>query len=381
MGNTPLNEIEQLPLTRPSLPEAAEFLEMIRDSFQSGVVTNGSVVQRFEAEACRFTGAKYAVALSSCTSGLILSLGALDLPAAGEVVVPSFTFAATIEAILWNNLTPVYVDCLPGTLTIDPDEVVRAITPATAAICPVNVYGLPPDNDRLAEISDRYGIPLIFDSAQGLGATYKGRPSGGFGLCEVFSLSPSKVITAVEGGLVTTNDGTIAERVRSMRDYGKGPDGEDMIHKGLSARMSEFHAAVGLLNLRKAASLISARLELIRRYRERLSILPGCRTQEFPQDRTTSGNYFVLFIGKGAAQGRNRAQEELKSANIMTKKYYAVPAHFLTAFRSKPRRVVGDLRVTWAATRESLALPLYAHMTVRQQDRVCQALESLSTGK
>lgn len=317
------------------------------------------------------------MAVSSCTSGLMLAFAAMDFPDGAEVIVPSFTFAATVEAVVWNRLIPAYVDCLPGTMAIDPEEVVKAIGPRTVAVCPVNIFGLPPDMDRLQEISAKYGIPLLFDSAQGLGSTFRGKPTGGFGLCEVFSLSPTKVVTAIEGGLLTTNDGELAEKIRSMRDYGKGPDGEGMVFNGLSARMSELHGAVGLLGLRDADRLISARLRLIGRYRARLAKLTGCRVQEFPEDRTSSGNYFTLLIGKEAKLDRDVVYGKLKSNGIQAKKYFHPPVHAQTAFRDRPHRVVGDLSNTWVTARESLALPLYAHLTDQQQDRVCVTLEAL----
>jgi dTDP-4-amino-4,6-dideoxygalactose transaminase len=271
----------------------------------------------------------------------------------------------------------VYVDCLPGTMVIDPDEVRRAINPKVAAICPVTVFGLPPDYDELNSISRKHGIPLVCDSAQGLGSTYKGNPAGGLGACEVFSLSPTKVITAIEGGIVTTNDAALAQRLRSMRDYGKGTDGEEMVLNGLSARMSEFHAGVGLLSLRKAHSLVRARHELIQVYRERAKALPGCGVQEFPEDRTSSGNYFTLLIGGDAKMDRDQVFNALKNEHIQTKRYFFPPVHTQKAFRDKPHRVVGDLKNTWSSSLTSLALPLYSHMTTEQQNRICDALDSL----
>jgi dTDP-4-amino-4,6-dideoxygalactose transaminase len=118
---------------------------------------------------------------------------ALNLPSGGEVIVPSFTFAATAQALVWNGLTPVFCDCLPGTCTLDPEDVERNLSSKTAAICPVYTYGLPPGVDALLDLGRRKGVPVYFDSAQGLGATYRGKPAGGFGICEVFSLSPSTV--------------------------------------------------------------------------------------------------------------------------------------------------------------------------------------------
>src|SRR6266513_760779 len=193
-----------MPIIRPTLPALKDILSMMHTGWESGIVTGGPLVRSLEEQACRETGARYAVALSSCTAGLMLVPQALGLRPGTEVIVPSFTFAATAQALLWNRFVPVFCDCLPGTYTLDPADVERNLTPLTGAICGVTVYGLPPDIDELLDIGRRANIPVYFDSAQGLGATYKGQPLGQFGSCEVFSLSPTKVVTAIEGGLLTT---------------------------------------------------------------------------------------------------------------------------------------------------------------------------------
>jgi dTDP-4-amino-4,6-dideoxygalactose transaminase len=367
-----------LPIIRPTLPSLDEIQRALAEGWGSGIVTVGAVVRAFEEEARRRTGAKHAIGLSSCTSGLMLACRALGLPAGSEVIIPSFTFAATAQALLWNRLVPVFVDCLPGTCTVDPEDVERNITPKTSALCPVYVYGLPPDVDALLDIGRRKGVPVYFDSAQGLGATYKGQPAGRFGALEVFSMSPTKVVTAVEGGLVTTDDDEVAATIRSMRDYGKDPDNvEDMIHLGLSARMSEVHGAVGLLSLRNMESLVRARLTRIGRYRERLGALPGCRVQEYPADRTASGNYFVLFIGDGAKRSRDAVRAALEAAGIQTKRYFYPPVHQQTVFRRFPMRVSARMARTRTAAGTGLALPLYSHMTEEEIERVCREVERL----
>jgi dTDP-4-amino-4,6-dideoxygalactose transaminase len=369
--------LDPLPIIRPTLPAMEDVWNTVQASYDAGSVTVGKVVAAFEDEVREFCKVRHAVAVSSCTSGLILSITALGFPQGAEVIVPSFTFAATVQAVLWNRLKPVYVDCLPGTMTVDPAEVRKAIGPQTVAIVPVTTYGIPPDMDELEDISSAHSLPLVCDSAQGLGSTYKGQPGGGFGLCEVFSLSPTKVITAIEGGMVTTNHRDLAAKLRSMRDYGKGPDGEDMQYNGLSARMSELHAAVGLLSLKNAENLVSARLNLIRRYRDRTQSLPGCRVQTFPEDRTSSANYFTLFIGQDARTDRDGVYQGLKAAGIQSKRYFYPPVHAQTAFRHAPHRVLGDLPHTWTCSMQGLALPLYSHMTEAQQDRVLHVLETL----
>jgi dTDP-4-amino-4,6-dideoxygalactose transaminase len=308
----------------------------------------------------------------------MLTPQALKLPAGSEVIIPSFTFAATAQALVWNGLVPVFCDCLPGTCTLDPEDVERNLSTKTAAICPVYIYGLPPDVNALLDLGRRKSVPVYFDSAQGLGATYRGTPAGSFGLCECFSLSPTKVVTAVEGGVITTNDETLATRLRSMRDYGKDPEnGEDMVHLGLSARMNEFNAAVGLLSLRNIDALVGARRKRITQYRERLGPLPGCWVQHYPEDRTTSGNYFVLFITDQARRNRDDVYHALKVAGIQTKRYFYPPVHTQTIFRHFPMRVSARLTHTTKASQEGLALPLYSHMTDEQFEAVCRQVEDL----
>ena len=370
-------EQKTINIIRPTLPDLGDVVNLLGDSYDNGVVTCGKLVSELEQAVVKFTGARHAVMLSSCTSGLMLAYKAMDFPDGSEVILPSFTFAATAQAILWNGLVPVYVDCLPGTMTIDPEEVLRAITRKTKAICPVTIFGLPPDNDRLDEISRRFSIPLIFDSAQGLGATYKGGSLGHFGLCEVFSMSPTKVITAIEGGALTTDDHEFASKISSMRDYGKGPDGQQMVYNGLSARPSEMHASVALLGMNNAENLITLRRKLIANYRASLSQLPGCRVQEFPEDRETSGNYFTLLIGPQAKATRNEVYEELKRHNIQSKKYFYPPVHLQTAFKKADGRVIGGMKHTIAAADQSLALPLFSHMNQEQFARVCKAVENI----
>ena len=349
-------------------------MALLRPSYEAGIVTCGKLVAELERSVEEYTGARHAVMLSSCTSGLMLAYAAMDFPDGSEVIVPSFTFAATVQAILWNRLTPAYVDCLPGTMTIDPDEVKKAISEKTKAICPVSIFGLPPDIDELQDISTRHGVPLIFDSAQGLGATYKGSRLGGFGQCEIFSMSPTKVITAIEGGVLTTNDAEFAAKIKSMRDYGKGPDGQEMVYNGLSARPGEMHAAVALLGMKNAEGLVRARRRLIGMYRDRLGNLPGCWVQEFPDDRETSGNYFTLLVRPEAKVDRNSLYETLKSNDIQSKKYFYPAVHLQEAFVQAQCRIVGDLANTLEASDQSLALPLFSHMDSEQLDEICKVV-------
>jgi len=370
--------LDIIPVSCPTMPDMAEVLALVRQGARGGDLSGEETEAQFEDALRAYLHCQHAVAVSSSTFGLILSLAAMDIPPGPEVIVPSFAFGATIQAIYWNGLTPVFVDCLPETMTIDPDEVVAAISPTTAAIVPVAIFGLPPDMGALEDISRKYDLPVIFDSSQGLGSLYCGKPIGGYGRCEVFSLNSEMVVTAAEGGVVVTNDSDLSEKLRAMRQWGQGKEGQDAVSMGVSSRIGMFNAAVGLLSLRESERLVASRLRLIDRYRTRLDRVPGCSFQQQVADRKSNGTYFAVFIDQQVGKNRDQIHEGLKEKGIESRRMFFPPAHAHQAFRGRPARVVGDLRNTWAASSSGLALPLYSHMTDETVDRVCEAIQCLA---
>jgi dTDP-4-amino-4,6-dideoxygalactose transaminase len=240
-----------IPIVQPTLHDFDQVIAEFRQAWESGQVTTGVFTRRFEAAVEEKLGVPHAVMVQSCTAGLMLVLRALELK--GEVIMPAFTWTATAHAAVWNGLTPVFAEITPGAYTLDPQAVAKALTPRTAAVMPVNVFGCPPDYDAFRDLAQKRGLPLVYDSAQGLGSQYRTqegawRYAGGFGEAEVFSMSPTKVVSAMEGGLITTRNGELAGKLRQMRDYGKSPDGEDIEWLGLSARVPEINAIVGRHN-------------------------------------------------------------------------------------------------------------------------------------
>ena len=365
----------RFPIIRPTIPDVEELAADFREILAGGVITNGPRVAELEKRAAERLGAADCVAVSSCTSGLILSARVLGL--AGEVVLPAFTFAATAHALVWAGLTPVFCDSLPGTLNIDPRSAEGLITERTSAIVPVYTFGLPPDLDPLLELAGRRGLRVLCDAAQALGAAYRGRPAGSFGDAEVFSLSPTKVVTAVEGGLVAVREAETARRLRSARDYGKAADGQDMESVGLSARMSELHAAVGLRCLARCEEFTAARRRLVELYTRALAGLAGVSFQELPGDRTSSCNYMVILLGEGARLGRDALAAELAARGIQTKKYFHPAAHQMTAYRELGARFRGKLPVAERASSQGLALPLYSHMSAADLEAIAGEIRGL----
>ncbi|MDH7602740.1 MAG: DegT/DnrJ/EryC1/StrS family aminotransferase [Armatimonadota bacterium] len=377
-SDTETRTTKSYPLIRPTLPDPDEILDQVRTAMQSGRVTCGSNVEALEKEVSNLIGVKHVIAVSSATSGLVLLFRALGLQEDSEIITPSFTFAATAHALLWNRLKPVFCDCEPGSFTMDASLIEAAITPRTRAVYPVCVFGVPGDLEAYASVAEKHGLLLVYDSAQGLGSKYKGQWLGGFGAAEVFSMSPTKVVTALEGGLVTTNDDTLAERIRSMRDYGKGPDGQDMVHLGLSARMSEINAIVARWSLARVEQWIAARETLITRYQQRLADLPGVRFQSIPEWCRSSRNYCVILIDPDKAPvTRDELHDALAESGIQTKRYFYPPLHHQTLYRDMGLAADVELPVTERISALSLAVPLYSHMSVDDVDWICDRIISI----
>lgn len=361
--------LDDLPLARPSLPDLAELQPLLERIWQSGIVTTGPLTRQFECAVAAELGVANAVMVNHGMTALMLAVRGLKLE--GEVIIPSFSWTATAGSLVWNGVEPVFADITPGRLTLDPAAAEAAITPRTTAIMPVNVFGVPPDVAAFEKIGERYSLPIVYDSAQGLGSTYRGRRCGGFGVAECFSLSPTKVVTALEGGVVTTDDDAIARAVRSMRDSGKSADGSDIVELGLSGRPSEVHAAIALSTLERLKSLAAERRKRMSWYRDLLKGLPGLGFQDIPGDVQSIGSYFVVLIDpREAPLTRQDLRAHLRSAGIESKRYFHPPIHLQRVYSHLRLRYEGRLPVTEQASAAGLALPLFGSMTRADVERV-----------
>ncbi|MCE5324009.1 DegT/DnrJ/EryC1/StrS family aminotransferase [bacterium] len=360
------------PITSPVLPDASVLLEDIRKVFVSGRVTMGKNVEALEQEICVRLKVKHSLAVSSATSGLILLLRALSLPSNSEVITPSFTFAATAHALLWNGLKPVFCDSEPHSFTMDASAAEMLVTKRTSAIYPVCIFGVPGDMDSYEQLARAHDLVLIFDSAQGLGSSYKGKALGSFGMAEVFSLSPTKVVTALEGGLITTNNDALADQLRHMRDYGKAPDGEDMRWLGLSARMNEVNAIVARWSLARLDGWIANRAAALERYKQNLQAVPGIDFQHIPPHCTSTLNYVVIQIDPDTCPiTRNELHARLKNQSVQTKRYFYPAVHNQSLYRNTDSDSSVRLEVAEKISSQGLALPLYSNMNASDVDEIC----------
>ncbi|MFQ5867902.1 MAG: DegT/DnrJ/EryC1/StrS family aminotransferase [bacterium] len=364
-----------IPINRPTLPPVESLIDDLREVFSSGLITNNRYVCELEKTLAIYMNVKNVVCVSSCTSGLMLVERCLGLK--GEVIVPSFTFPATVHSLVWNNLKPVFVDCNPKTFNLEPGEVEAKIGEKTSAILGVYIFGNPPEMDGLLELAEKYGLKLIFDAAHGLGARYKGKSSGNFGDAEVFSMAPTKVVTSGEGGIIATNNDELAENLRLGRNYGN-PGNYNCSLVGLNARMSELNAILGLKSLELLENSSSRRYKLVCLYRSLLGKIPGISFQEISEGNRSAFNYFSILVDADKFGMKNiDLKLALEKQGISTKVYFSPPVHTQDAYRQYYEEYRYKLPVTEWICERILCLPLFSHMSEDTVRYICDKVEKI----
>jgi dTDP-4-amino-4,6-dideoxygalactose transaminase len=363
-----------IPIIRPELPPLDEYTELLREIWSTRMLSNFS---RFAAELEEMTAEYLSLPTRVVVSGdigLVLTIASLDLERGSSALVPSFTFNSTVNALLWNGLRPVFVDIDPDTLNLDPKAASRAADAThPSLIVATHVFGNPADTDALAALSEKHGARLIYDAAHGYGSRRGAMPVGNFGDAEVFSLSGTKPVTSAEGGLVASHDTEFLTNLSLRRGYGFKDDYNTRM-LGLNGKMSELHAALGLLTMRRIETALGVRDELVRSYLKNLAGLPGVTFQSVrPEDRSTYKDFAVLFDTPAA---RDAAESVLRAADIQTKRYFR-PCHTMDAFRQyfdEPLPVTED---TYARI---LCLPLFEAMRQEDIDRICSLVRGAVVG-
>lgn len=361
-----------IPITRPALPPLADYVALLEKVWSSRMLSNfAEQAVALEALATGYLGADTVLTVSSGDVALILAVRALQLPPKTRVLVPSFTFNSTVNAILWNDLRPVFVDIDPETLCIDPGDAEGKIDGA-GAILATHVFGNPAAVEDLARIAGGAGARLVFDAAHGYGALRRGRHVGTFGDAEVFSLSGTKQVTSAEGGLFATSNPELAERFRYLRAYGFQYDYNSR-YVGLNGKLSELHAALGLLTVARIEDALAARRRHVDHYLARLGGVPGVTFQRVSaEDRSTYKDFAVLFA---TGQQRYLAEVALTAAGVQTKRYFR-PCHQMDAYR---QYASGALPVTESVYRRILCLPLFEDLTAAQVDSICDVVAGAVT--
>jgi dTDP-4-amino-4,6-dideoxygalactose transaminase len=373
-------ELPAIPLTDIRLEP--EDLEAVAETLRSGWLTMGPRTEAFEAAFAAHLGCRHAVAVSSCTAALHLAYLAAGVGPGDEVIVPSFTFAATASTVLNCGATPVFADIVGQRHPhLDPEDVVARITPRTKAIAVVHFAGYPAPIDRFAALCQERGVALIEDAAHTPSATYDGRKLGTWGLAGAFSLFSNKVLSTGEGGLLATDDDDVAALARRLRSQGMtsgtwsrhtgSTDTYDVTALGFNYRFDEPRSALAMSRFGRLEADIGRRRSLTKRYRDALAKIDGVIVPYDDESIEDSSCYVMpIFVD---ARRRDRFRVALREQHGVQTSVFYPAIHEFTAYRE--RRLGAALPRTELAARTEVTIPLFPHMTVQQQDRVIEAID------
>jgi dTDP-4-amino-4,6-dideoxygalactose transaminase len=344
-----------------------EEIAVVTSILKNGALTSaanqgGKHVQNFEKSVTSFVKSKYAIAVNSGTAALQAALYALDIKNGDEVLVPSFTFVATANAVVSTGAKPVFVDILKENYTMDPDDLEKKITKKTRAIIPVHLYGNIADIDRLSEISKKYNLPIIEDSAQSLGSKYKGKHSGTFFEMGCYSMYPAKVMTAGEGGFIVTNNKKLRDKLLMIRNHGM-VHGYDTKMFGLNFRLPEISAAIATVQMKKLPNFLKIR----KQNAELLSKLLSDLKVTLPhQQKNENVNWYLYTI---AIEKRDNLLKKLNEKGIGAASYYPTPVHKTPFYKVNTK-----LPVTEWASSHVISLPVHPKVTQKNIEFIAKTI-------
>ncbi len=350
-----------LPMASPRLPSPASVLPKWEKILATGQLTKGPELLAFEQECATYLGVKRCIGVSSCTSGLMLALQALRRRTSSEIekpriAVPSFTFMASVSALVWAGFEPEFVEVEEASMNLCLDDLRTVVSnPEVVGVLAVHCFGNPVPTEALREICEQADVRLIFDAAHGFGSIVEGVPVGQAGWCQVYSMTPTKMIVAGEGGIVATNDEVLAQELILAREYGNdGAYGSAM--PGLNARLSELHCALGRESLKLIEEVVANRNLAAEHLQAALQSIPGLGFQTItPNSRTTYKDFTITIDPEQFGCSRESVVWALAAEGIPSRLYFSPPCHQHDAYRSYSRR---PLPRTERLASRCLSLPL-----------------------
>lgn len=395
-----MTPIYQIPMSSPDLTDAER--QAVMDVLNTPSLSIGPRIQAFEDAFRNFTGARHAIGVNSGTSGLHLCIRAAGVGIGDLVITTPFSFVASTNVVLFEQAVPIFVDVDPATGNIDTQRVTEAVgdllTGGLAAkkwlpryipgvqtnngrglgrlkaILPVHVFGQPADLDPLHATARHFGLRVIEDACEALGAEYKGRKAGTLGDYAVFAFYPNKQITTGEGGMIVTDDDGAADLMRALRNQGRAPGDTWLQHTylGYNYRLDEMSAALGAVQMMRLPQLLASRARVAGWYNERLAQIPGIQAPSLA-DTTSTVSWFVYVIRFDRAADRERVAQQLEAQGIPVRPYFA-SIHLQPFMIDRFGYQSGDFPVTEDLSSRSLALPFSGKLTEAQVETVCQAL-------
>jgi len=356
------------------MPSFEEYCNEIRPLWNTRWLTNaGEKSQSLERQLCEKLEVAHTTLFCNGHLALESALQMLDLPKGGEIITTPFTFASTTHAIVRCGYVPVFCDIDEFDFTIDVERIPQLITERTVAILPVHVYGNLCDVERIGSIARQYGLKVIYDAAHAFGISYKGRGIASFGDASMFSFHATKVFHTVEGGAVCYNNDAYERRLKDLRNFGIR-DAETVAYPGLNAKMSEFHASMGICNLRHLDDQIAKRKLAFERYVQRLQGIAGIQLARQKEQVVSNYAYFPVVFDHFRNRTRDEIHQLLDSNGIGARKYFYPLTCDFDCYRDETFSISADVPVARRIAEQVLTLPLYSDLSLSDVDRICDII-------
>ena len=357
-------------LIRESMPSYDDYCKLIKVIWDNQWMTNsGPLHNQLEEELSKYLGTKHCFLYTNGHMALEAAIQAFKLK--GEIITTPFTFISSTSAIIRSGLVPKFVDIDSTRLTIDPKAIEKSITDNTSAILGVHVYGIPCDVDAISDIAERYGLKVIYDAAHAFGVKYNGKSIGSYGDASIFSMHATKVFNTAEGGAITFSDDAYESNLKNIRNFGFcSKTDADLI--GFNAKMSEFHAGVGLCNLKTIDQCIQNRRAVCERYRKNFEKCDSIRMLTIPHGTVYNYPYFPILLTEHSKITRDELFSSLDARGIQTRKYFYPLTYDFTGIKE----VVGTIKCPNAEkiSKKILCLPLYSDLKEEQVDLVINSI-------
>jgi dTDP-4-amino-4,6-dideoxygalactose transaminase len=387
MATQPSTTVKSVPFHVPSIGN--EEIRAVVETLESGWITTGPKTKRFEEAFARFIGARHAVAVNSCTSALHLSLEALGLKEGDEVLVPTLTFTATAEVVTYFKAKPILVDVDPVHFNLSVEDAERKITAKTRCVIPVHFAGHACPMDPILELASANGLAVVEDAAHAIPAKYKGRNVGTLSQATAFSFYATKTLATGEGGMVTTDDDSLADRIRMMRLHGMSRDAwkryradgnwrYEILEAGYKCNMTDLQAALGLVQLSRCGEMWQSRTRIAQRYSRALRSIDAFRTIPVSEDVQHAWHLFVVLVDPERLRiHRDQVIEELRARGIGTAVHF-IPLHLHRYYQENWGYRPGDFPVAEGYFDRCISLPIYPDMTDEEISQVTDALEEIA---
>jgi len=360
-------------VTQPSLPPLDKFVNYLEKIWGSKWLTNnGEFHQQFEAVLSDYLGVKHISLFTNGTLALVVGLQALRI--SGEVITTPYSFVATTHALHWNGITPVFCDIEEKNFNINPDKIEALITPKTTAILPVHVYGYPCNVEKIQKIADTYGLRVIYDAAHAFSVKLNNNSIANYGDLSILSFHATKIFNTFEGGAIVTNDDKLKQRIDFLKNFGFA-DEITVVAPGINAKMSEFQAALGLLQLDNIDDEIKRRREIVNFYREKLTGVKGIKFyNDFKNVKHNYGYFPVLIDQNEYGSSRDKVYSKLKQNDIFARRYFYPLISQFPTYRGLPSASAGNLPVAEKITKQILCLPVYVNLNKNDIIRIVSLL-------